>query len=31
MEEGITRNHLWDCEVYQLLAAIRFGFAEGVE
>jgi len=29
--EGITRNHLWDCEVYQMLAAVRFGFAEGVE
>lgn len=29
--EGITRNHLWDCEVYQVLAAVRFGFAEGVE
>ena len=31
LKEGITRNHLWDCEVYQLLAAVRFGFAEGVE
>jgi len=31
MKDGINRNHLWDCEVYQMLAAVRFGYAEGVE
>ena len=31
LKEGITRNHLWDCEVYQMLAAVRFGYAEAVD